>query len=346
MHSEIAVSYAYAIVEYMKDEGLYTPDVLAMPEFADMPAIEASFKDDRSFTIARDKMTDMLGAIAELQKQRGNMFLGMDVAKYISASHLGVLGYVLLACPHLGAALGRLERYARLIDRSYFMEVSIEGGLVKIAWPLLLNEIYQPFYAEMGLAAVLEFARNITDFDMRLHTTSFCHAPMGDLSHYTNFFGGKVLFNQSEVAIRFDVNHLNLGLRQPDEKLLGILENQAKQALAQIPNHEQFLQQVHAVMLTMCRERLPTLEEVASRLNMSARTLQRKLAHHKVTFQELLEQTQQHLVEQYLKDERLQLVEIAQLLGYSDQSAFTRAFKRWTGFTPKVYRNKMLKEKT
>lgn len=335
MQRELAASYVYALVDYMGEHNMLTPEVLAHPVFARVSEIQEAFDNNVMLALPIEDLTDMLDQVAVL---KGAGFFGVDVAKRVTAAHLGVLGYVLLACPHLGAALNRLEKYARLLDRSFFMEITGDEKYITFSWPLMIREVYHPLFAEMGIATFVQYARNLTGKDLPLQSVSFCHEPIVDVSRYTEFFGCPVQFNQPEAFMSFEINHLNTPLRQPDERLLTILENQAMQALAQIPNQQQFLQQVHAIMLTLCRETLPTLDEVASRLNMSARTLQRKLSDHGFTFQQLLEQTQQHLAEQYLKDERLQLVEIAQLLGYSDQSAFTRAFKRWTGNTPKAYR--------
>lgn len=335
MQRELAASYVYALIDYMRSEGILTPDVLKLPAFARTNEIQNAFDNNVMLALPVDEMTAMLDEVALLKE---GDFVGIDVAKRVTAANLGVLGYVLLACPHLGAALNRLEKYARLLDRSFFMEITANDKHISFTWPLMIQETYHPLFAEMGIATFVQYARNLTGKDLPLHSVSFCHEPLVEERRYTDFFGCPVQFNQSEAFMSFEINHLNTPLRQPDERLLTILENQAMQALAQIPNQQQFLQQVHAIMLTLCRETLPTLDEVASRLNMSARTLQRKLSDHGFTFQQLLEQTQQHLAEQYLKDERLQLVEIAQLLGYSDQSAFTRAFKRWTGNTPKAYR--------
>lgn len=338
MQREIAITYVYALIEYLREQKLLGHQLKTNPVFAKVDEIIHAYEHNEALTIPLEDFTKMLDEAVLLTN---NQAIGIDVGKRINASHLGVLGYVLLACPNLGAALSRHASYARLVDRAYFMEIKVENNLVKMIWPLVLNTRYYKTYTELGMATFVQFARNLTDKELNLHSISFCHAPLADKKHYTDFFGGQVLFEQPEVSMVFDVNYLNLPLRQPDDKLLAILEQQANQALAQIPNQAQFLQQVHTIMLTLFRESLPTLNDVASNLNMSSRTLQRKLADYGFTFQQLLEQTQQHLAEQYLKDKRLQLVEIAQLLGYSDQSAFTRAFKRWTGKTPKVFRSQM-----
>ena len=80
-------------------------------------------------------------------------------------------------------------------------------------------------------------------------------------------------------------------------------------------------------------------EVVAAALHMSPRNLQRKLAAENTSFRKLLEAVRQELAESYLADGSFSLLEISYLLGFSEQSAFSRAFKRWTGFTPQAFRN-------
>ena len=87
----------------------------------------------------------------------------------------------------------------------------------------------------------------------------------------------------------------------------------------------------------------PTLPIVAGHLALSSRTLQRRLQERGLVFQEILENTRRELAIRYLQDKNLSLTDIALLLGYSEQSAFNRAFKRWYNETPKSYRMALLK---
>jgi AraC-like DNA-binding protein len=86
------------------------------------------------------------------------------------------------------------------------------------------------------------------------------------------------------------------------------------------------------------RDGEPSAEATAAAMHITSRTLHRRLANEGTNFRLLLQQTRHQLAQQYLQDSRLQLVEVAQLLGYSEQSALSRAFKDWSGQTPAQYR--------
>lgn len=341
MQNDISITYVQLLLTFIKQNKLMSEALLSQPCFANIDALAS---EQEGFSVPRVQVLQMLDSIDLYMREQLNQPLcGIDIGKHITAAHFGVLGYVLLACPSLDAVLMRVDKYARLVDRAYFMQVQVRDKQLELRWPLIPSEVYHPVFAEMGLAAIVQFARNMTNQKLKVNQLCFIHDAIAPLSHYQQFFGGQVLFNQPDVLIQVDINYLNLPPRQPDEALLKILENQAKQALAKLPRQEQFLKKVQGTIMMLSRESLPTLAQVSKQLNMSPRTLQRKLSDYDLTYKDLLDSIQQHLAEQYLADERLQLIEVAQLLGYSDQSAFTRAFKRWLGMTPKAYRLQLAK---
>ena len=90
-------------------------------------------------------------------------------------------------------------------------------------------------------------------------------------------------------------------------------------------------------------DKLPSGEvrdsDIAQSLNMSTRTMQRRLAEEGTSFSAILQQIREELADQYIKDDKLAISEVAYLLGFSDQSNFTRAFKRWHGVSPTQYRH-------
>ena len=136
-----------------------------------------------------------------------------------------------------------------------------------------------------------------------------------------------------------DPSALAIRLRSADAALISILEQQANNLLAALPAQDQpFTQAVRKHIVGQLREGEPTAENTAQALFITSRTLHRKLASENTSFRELLQETRQQLAQDYLRDRRLQLSEIAQLLGYSEQSALSRAFKAWTGQTPAQFR--------
>src|SRR5262249_44944334 len=123
-----------------------------------------------------------------------------------------------------------------------------------------------------------------------------------------------------------------------DAALVQVLEAQAESLLAELPDSDDFEQAIRRSVTRLAREGEPSLERVADELHLAPRTLRRRLEARDQAFRELRDDTLRRLAESYLADPRLTLAEIAQLLGYSEQSAFSRSFSRWTGCSPGAFR--------
>ncbi|MEC7121240.1 MAG: AraC family transcriptional regulator ligand-binding domain-containing protein [Pseudomonadota bacterium] len=327
VHDSFVIStYVQLLREYLHQSKLVPAQLLSAEQLALLDAAAAQAGQGR---FSRQALSAIL---RQVQQQIQHPALGLDIARNITAAHLGVLGYLILACSSLGEALVRLDRYGRLIDDALEMNIRQTDQFIELSWPVLPP--HEAVFVELGVAVVVQFARNVTGQDAPMSAVGFAHTQMGAMPTYRQFFGGSVAFGQEFTFLRFPIAYLALPLRQPDGVLLGILEAQANQAMSLLPRTDVFLQEVRGLLVRLCREGAPTLEQVAQVLCMTPRTLQRRLAEHGVRFQPLLDEIRWQLCEQYLQDERLQLADIALLLGYSDQSALTRAYRRWTGKTP------------
>ena len=325
--SLVAARYVQLLLEYL-EQSEWAPEQLLSSE--QLSLLEASRVGGTQARISRTVFSAML---RQVQQQVQQPALGLELAKQISVAHLGVLGYVVLACSNLGEALVRMDRYGRLIHDIIEMQIRQVHDQIELSWQPLLT-VADAVFVELGVAAVVQFARNITGQQAAMTAVGFAHWHEGCLQPYQQFFGCTPSFSQSATYLRFPMAYLSVPLRQPDAVLLDILEVQANQALALLPRTDVFLQEVRRLLIRLCREGAPTLEQVAAALYITPRTLQRRLLEHEVRFQALLDEVRLQLCEQYLQDHRLQLTDIAALLGYSDQSALTRAYRRWTGRTP------------
>lgn len=266
--------------------------------------------------------------------------LGLRLGQSITPAHFGIMGYVLLASANMAAALKRVERYQRLIYDISPMRYSITGDTVTLTWGV---ERGRPgaLADECGIAALVQFARQITGEHLCPLNVSFVNPQPADTQPYFRFFGCPVRFAQRETVVQFSVTMLNLPLRQPDAALVGVLEQQAEALLGGLPEIDDFEQTVRRCIASLLHDGEPCLERVASELNMSARTLRRRLEARGHRFRALRDDTLRRLAESYLADPRLTLAEIAQLLGFSEQSAFGRSFLRWVGSSPGSYRRRL-----
>lgn len=271
-------------------------------------------------------------------------FIGLHVGQTITARHLGVLGSVLLACANLGAALERFEKYQRLIFDVIPVKINIGSEYVDLSWDI---EEYQTgeLVDETGYTLMVQFCRDLILGKTVINEVHFIHPQPDNIQPYEEYFGCPVLFGQSIPLIRFDLEMLKLPLKSSDAALVAILDKHADQLLANLPHIEEFVEQVRKHIAYMLNQGEPDIEKLADRLHYSRRTLQRRIGEAGTSFRKELNFVRYELAKSYLKDPRLQIIEIALLLGYSEHGPFTRAYKEWSGKTPQQEREELKQKK-
>ena len=188
------------------------------------------------------------------------------------------------------------------------------------------------------LSTMVRVGRELTGVDWAPREVHFEHARPADTSEHERIFRVAVSFGAPLTKLVFDASVLGLPLVGADPTLGSLLERQAEELLAGSRLDGVFAGRVRQVI----KEGLPggeaRVDAVCRRLSVSPRTLQRKLREEGTTFQELLEATQSALAEFYLRKPEVAICEVSYLTGFSQPSAFHRAFRRWTGLTPKEFR--------
>ena len=134
------------------------------------------------------------------------------------------------------------------------------------------------------------------------------------------------------------VSELSTPLKQGDQTLQKLLKQQAEALLEKFPNSTQVDQQLQQAILVGLQKNQFQIEHIAQQIKFSVRQLQRHLQKQGKTYQQCMQEIRSMMAMQYLKDPHLSLQEISMLLGYSEQSAFQRAFKQWTQLTPQQWR--------
>lgn len=318
----VAASYVRLLYEYLSQQGQDAVRLLG-PE----PSGQAHFV----------PMSDWQAMLAKVQALEDRPALSLRVAGCISPRHFGVIGYAALACQSLVEALSRLERFhASVYDVNPvkvvpdLRGVTLEWGVERVRPGALVDET--------AIASLVQLARDMTGRFLPVSLVAFVNPPPEDLTPYRDFFGGEVLFGQRATRLVLTHAQLTLPLRKSDPALLALLDQQAEQLLTQVAAMPAELDAWRRRLVPLIREGQPSLAALAASLHMSTRTLQRHLAREGMGFQQLLDETRQHLAQAHLRNPRLDLAEIALLLGYSEQSAFQRAFKGWTGETPAQWR--------
>jgi AraC-like DNA-binding protein len=161
------------------------------------------------------------------------------------------------------------------------------------------------------------------------------------ISRLRRYFGAPVRFHQSEYTTVFDRDILGRPLRALDQQLLGILEEHASMILAELPPlDDDLLGRLEQFVVGALPEDRAGISAAARALGMSTRTLQRRLRERGIVFAGLVDEVRRRLSARYLADGTLTLGEIVWLLGYSESSAFNRAYRRWTGRSPSADRRR------
>jgi len=321
--SRIAASYARLLHDYLQRQGV-NPAALLGGEL-----------DAAQHFIPMSQWRQWLEAVDHQEGHRPA--LGIRIAEVIRAQHFGVLGYAALACGNLGEALQRMERFHASVYDANPATVTLNGDLVCIEWGVTRGRPGS-LVDETAIASLVQLMRDMVGRHIPLRGVDFVNPAPADLRPYAAFFGGQVRFDQPVTRLVLDASWLVQPLRKSDPALLAMLDQQAEtllQCVAQVPSA---VDAWRRTLVPLIRQGRTTLAELARAHHTSPRSLQRRLADQGTTFQALLDDTRRHLAEAHLREGRLDLAEIALLLGYSEQSAFTRAFRSWTGLPPAQWR--------
>jgi AraC-like DNA-binding protein len=261
---------------------------------------------------------------------------GLAIGAGVQPRHVGVMGYVVLASSNVGEALLAYQRYERLFYGVDLASVAMEGSDVEIRWPKEAP-VFNQLTDSVAIAALATFLRRQVDNPPPPTLVSFVNpAPENpeELAAYEDFFGCPVHFDDTNTRVRIPGHYLTMPMPHSDPSLRALLDRQAQALLLALPDSDAFDRALQQVMLKLLPEGAVTLPRVARDLYVSVRTLQRRLDARGMSWQNLLDRTREQLARQYLGDKALSLGDIALLLGYSEQSAFNRAFRRWTGEAP------------
>lgn len=264
--------------------------------------------------------------------------LGLQIARLIRPAHLGIMGYLGLSCQNLGEALLRFERYHRLAYDCNDLQIqSLEHG-IEISWGIDAGKPGQ-LVDETAIALFTNIAQQlIAPTPLPLIKVEFVNPKPACATLYHDYFGCPVVFEAARTCIHIPFSILNAATSRADNTLNQLLENQAAVLLHELPQHDRFDQLLQRNMMQAVQQGSIQIELIAAKMGLSVRGLQRELVRRHYSFQQRLAQVRETLAKQYLQDPHLSLIDIALLLAYSEQSAFQRAFKQWTGQTPHQWR--------
>tara|TARA_R110000850_G_scaffold49695_7_gene122444 strand:- start:17624 stop:18634 length:1011 start_codon:yes stop_codon:yes gene_type:complete len=260
-------------------------------------------------------------------------------AELIQTDDLGVLGLAIKTAPTLRASLQRVERYYRLVTDTAVFHLDETGDPAFFA--IVGQTADHPVLAfrnETALAGFSVNMRRIVGNELPFEFVSFRHACRSDADRYAEHFGCPVRFDANRDAIAFDPATLSLPNRLGDPAVSDFLTAHLETEISSIADTPSLANTLVRRLTPALSNGLPQTAQIAREIGLSERTLYRRLADEGLTFRDVLGQAQSALAQELLRDGDASIAEIAFLTGFSEQSTFSRAFKRWVGQAPAQFR--------
>jgi AraC-like DNA-binding protein len=283
--------------------------------------------------------------LEETARMAGRDDIAIALARQMPWADLGVLAYVVLHAPTLGTAIAHLRRFTVIQQRAGQFTLDLETKHDGTAMATLRYTLRRSPHAPPRQHALFVLALVVRFFREGIGDPSW--SPTSVVLPFTSptrpcdlsFFGAPVDYEGDAAAIEFPAATLRREMVTADPGLFPILVRHADDCVARLPPlDDTALDQARHVVSSLVGNGALSIELVAARMGTSPRTIQRQLKLAGSSFKQLVDDVRLGLAQQHLLDPATSLTDAAFLLGYSDLSAFSRAFRRWTGQSPQDYR--------
>lgn len=280
----------------------------------------------------------MDAVIEELQRRTGDDCIGLAIGRYVRPTTFNALGFAWLASSSLLGAFRRLARYVRIVGTAD--EIEVLSAADHYALVLSSSDPGKPppdFSSDAFFAAILEMCRWISATDPTPLAVHLAHASHDRDGDYITAFGAPVTFNADDNRLLFDRALAEAEVPGGNEELARMSDRLSDNYLASFDTAS-VTREVRDLLLQLLPSGDASQDRIAAKLNRSCSSLQRDLRAEGTSFKAVRENTRKSLATDYVGRADVSLQEVAFLLGFSDQSNFSRAFRRWTGTSPKAWR--------
>ncbi|HJL16368.1 MAG TPA: AraC family transcriptional regulator [Sandaracinaceae bacterium LLY-WYZ-13_1] len=271
----------------------------------------------------------------------GEETFGLRAAELLRRGAFRGLEYAMRSSQTLGEGLTAFVRFSRLLHGAarYGLRHEPDGG-ASVTFASPHTDRSADLSADFALASIVMIGRDATQADWTPRAVRLRRRPpLSDVA-YRALFGTGPSWQQAEDALELGPRALATRMREADAVLFAVLEHYLAVELEALDPMRSLEDAVRAAIVRALPKQDATLEAVARDVGLSPRVLQKRLQAAGTSFQELLDGVREGLAKRYLTQPGLDLSGAALLLGYSDVTAFHRAFKRWTGLTPGEFRRR------
>jgi AraC-like DNA-binding protein len=298
-------------------------------------------------SLAAQDYVALLAAGAELAR---DPHFGLHVGERVRLGTYSVYGLILLACANFAQALEQTQRYEQLahdLGRSRLAvdpAVDTVAGIATYSWTSHFPDASRHL-AESVFAGIRSFGSWLAGRPLAPIHLAFAHRSDADPAEYARVLGMVPEFGADAHLASFDAALLAMPVPNADAGMYPVLQQHAERLLREREDERErhgIVAQVRAAVIRNLAHDRVRLASIALELGLSPRTLQRKLSEAGASFQQVLDAARHALAQDYLRQRGLSLADIAFLLGYQEQSAFTHAFREWSGLNPGAWRERAL----
>ena len=251
----------------------------------------------------------------------------------------GAFGLAWKSATHLRGSYERAVRYGRVLTSvsSYTLEESSEGAYIHLHREGA-RRLGMRISNEATVASMMSISKEVVATEFRPLAAFFKHSAPDVLEDHQDYFGCPLHFDADRDALLVSHEMLKAPNKLGDETISRFFDTHLESEISKFEQEATFEQQVRQHISLSLSEGVPVISDIARQIGTSGRTLQRRLAERGYSFQTIVDESRRQLAERLLKQTSYSLAEVAFMTGYSEQSAFNRAFKRWAGQTPRSYR--------
>ena len=270
----------------------------------------------------------------------GGIGLPLRVGASMRCADYGAFGLAWKSASNLRGSYKRAERYARVLTNVSRYEVREESDRVY----MLLHRDGDRSNAglrlsnEATIASIAAISQEVMTEKFQAEAVYFRHAAPKSVIHHERHFECPVYFDSEMDALQVSQHMMQAPNRVGDPGIARFFDQHLEEELSRFEDGASLERRVRNQIAQSLSQGVPKVTEVAACFAMSGRTLQRRLSDRGYSFTSLVDESRRELAERLLRETAYPLAEVAYLTGFSEQSAFNRAFKRWAGQTPRSYR--------
>jgi len=292
----------------------------------------------RRSSIPLKQYTALLEEAADLT---GEDHFGLLFGREFSMTELGPNGYLLVHSPTVGEALARFADHFADLQEGSHVRLDLCGDLVRVSYRIDDPRVkLRRQDAEFTIMTIHNFFRSIFGRKWQLDRVDFTHAPVSNQRQHNQLLETAVEFRKTHNAIYLQRSLLDLELPSHDPFLLRHLEDYFRERQASLDARHRLTKRISLyVELELEKGGEPRLGDVAEAVGMSVRSMHRRLAEEGASFRNILLDCRLNAAKEMLRDTDIPLIELGIEMGYSDATAFSRAFRKKIGISPQAWRN-------